>query len=155
MATLRQKRMGYLTNNGLLGFEARPFSKQYSQTQMRQLPYMQRFLRSRRLYISNQRSRGLTNPQIEQAIRAWYRRNGWVDKEGRLDPWTVLRRFRKKEIESGGYVPPKRSHHSVREQITAEQLRQQHAKRRITKEQEARRQDLGKWYDDEMRRIGM
>lgn len=98
---------------GFLSWEAREFARQYSVAQIRRLPYLKAMTRWRRLYVSNLRSRGYSDKEIINRIYALYDTRDWLTDVGRLDPWKLLKRFRKQAIDTGEYPIPKRkgSHH--------------------------------------------
>lgn len=110
--SLYRYRYDLLTGWGFLPFESREFARQYSVSQIRSLPYMVSLTRWRRLYVSNLRNRGLSNKEIIDRLKRLYGNSGWI-RDGKLDPWAMLRRFRKQAIEDDEYIPPKRkgSHH--------------------------------------------
>lgn len=83
--------------------------------QIRSLPYMKRLTSWRRLYVSNLRSRGVANKGIIKKLKDLYKRREWL-RDGKYDPWAMLRYFRKEAIADGDYIPPKRkgSHHKVK-----------------------------------------
>jgi len=102
-----------LTRWGFLSWEAREFARQYSMAQIRRLPYLKAMTRWRRLYVSNLRSRGYSDKEIIDRIYALYDVRDWLTDVGRLDPWQLLKRFRKQAVDTGEYIPPRRkgSHH--------------------------------------------
>ena len=110
--SLYRHKYNLLTRWGFLGWEAREFARQYTTKQIRTLPYMRRMTSWRRLYVGNLRRRGYSERQIGTSIRNLYGKREFTF-EGRLDPWALLRYFRKAAIEAGDYIPPKRkgSHH--------------------------------------------
>lgn len=113
MATLRNRKYNYLIKQGLTHLEATKFSSVYTLTQMRELPYIQRLIRSRRLLRANLKKKGYTPRNIQGVIANLYLRNEWVTPDGKTDVWEMLRSFRKKSIDAGDYKPPERkgSHH--------------------------------------------
>lgn len=112
MATRKQAIKDYLKSAGFLPFETKELSQGYNLTQFRKLPYLQNIVKTRRLYISNAKSRGLSNEAIKEGIIQLYIKKDWI-KDGELESWDMIRDARKKAIDSGEYFPVKRkgSHH--------------------------------------------
>jgi len=104
--------------------EAEAFTSQYSVANMRSLPYLISMARWRRLYSSNLSRRGYDFYAIQHATAELYRRKGWLTPDGDFDPWRMLKAFRNQAIDSGDYIPSRRSHHS-RAEITQSELRAQ------------------------------
>ena len=105
-----------LTGWGFLPFESREFARQYTVAQLRTVPYLKSMIRWRRLYVSNFRSRGYGDREIIDRIYALYDTRDWLTPDGQVDPWRMLRRFRKQAIEDTEYIPPKRNgggHHPM------------------------------------------
>jgi hypothetical protein len=124
MATLRQYKKDYLISKGFTNKEATELTspyiiidgkkrehKPYSMKELRTVPYLVNMIRSRQLYVSNLRKKGYTKRQIEGLIANQYYKQDWLSPKNKLDPWKMLRKFRKQVIESGDYIPPKTSHH--------------------------------------------
>ena len=114
---------------GFFNFEATEFSRQYSVKDMRSLPYLTKMARWRRLYGTNLASKGYGAEEIARSVQALYHKKGWITPDGSLDPWAMLRSFRKAIIASGGdpspgFAPTRRSHHS-RKEITQAELNRQ------------------------------
>lgn len=124
----RQARYKLWDKWGMLPFEAREFSKQYSIKNMRELPYLIRMGRARRLYGTNLASKGYGADEIARSILMLYRQKGWLTPDGRPDAWQMLKSYRRLVINAGGDpspgFAPKRSHHS-RKEITQQELRAQ------------------------------
>jgi hypothetical protein len=114
MATRKHNVKEYLTNAGFMPQEATQLSKTWTITQFHTLPYLQNLVRTRRLYVSYLVKKGHTNKEIQGYIKRLYANKDWT-KNGKRDPWTMVRDFRKASIDSGGYVPVKRkgSHHAL------------------------------------------
>lgn len=112
MATRRQTLRDSLIKSGFLPSEATTLSGGYTTTQFRTLPYLKKLVRTRRLYVANLKSRGYSDNLIAQYIKDLYENKEW-EREGKRDPWKMIRDARQKEIDSGNYIPPKRkgSHH--------------------------------------------
>jgi len=131
-----------LTGWGFLSWEAREFARQYSVAQIRQLPYLRAMTRWRRLYISNLRSRGYSDREIIDRIYALYDTRDWISDIGRLDPWQLLKRFRKQAVATGEYIPPKRkgSHHppGISKGDVAEQRKRRKARTALERYEEGR-----------------
>jgi len=110
--TLYRRKYNYIQRAGFLHFEAREFARQYTAKQIKTLPYIQRMLRWRRLYVANLRHRGYSDAKIIRMIKALYVKRGWK-RGASLDPWQLLRRFRQASIDDNQYIPQKRkgSHH--------------------------------------------
>ncbi len=133
------QRYNYLINAGFEDWEAREFvfGSNYTTFKRNKLLgnndpaiYIQRMIRSRRLYVGNLRRAGYTPDEIHQAILRLYVKKDWmsapkgfVEVGERRDPLKMLRSFRKATIESGGYVrpPSKGSHHALKRQDLTEQ----------------------------------
>ena len=100
---------------GFLRNEAKAYADQYTTFQIRTLPYFKRLTSWRRLYVSNFKKRGFTNKEIRDKIKDLYARRGWI-KKGKIDPWEMLRYFRKASIDDSEYIPVKRkgSHHKTK-----------------------------------------
>lgn len=111
MPTLRQIKHRYLTKRGLTYNEALEFSRNYTLTQIRTLPYIRSLLLSRRRSIMNWRNAGYTDRNIQGAIANLYYRNQWLTPDGKFDPWQMLKKYRRDSINSGDYVPPKKPKH--------------------------------------------
>jgi len=113
MATLRQRKIAWLEYSGLTNQEAQTFADQYTQSQLRQLPYFKNLLRNRRLRRAAALKAGVSKTEYNRGIRNWYVRNKLLTDDGKMDIWTMLRRYRKEAIISGDYTPPKKkgSHH--------------------------------------------
>lgn len=113
MPTIRGYKYKFLTAAGFYHKEALEFSRQYSMNQLRTIPYLQDLIRWRRLYRDSLRKRKYTELDIRRSVTYLYYKNNWViDKT--LDPWQMLKHFRKEAIATGDYHPvPKRkgSHH--------------------------------------------
>lgn len=93
----RQARYETLLSNGALPFEARAFSGAFSIADFR-TGYLARFLRARRLYIANQRAKGVSQQRINRYIETMYQRNNWYkDIHGEYDPWKMLDQYRMKQ----------------------------------------------------------
>src|SRR5450759_934046 len=105
----RSKGRKLLINGGFTEAEARELSMQYSIAQMRSLPYLIKMRRTRRLSATRLASYGYGLEEIQRSIAALYIKKGWTDV------WSMLRSYRTQSIESGDYIPPKRSHHSNKE----------------------------------------
>lgn len=97
-----------LRGAGFLVWEAREFATQYKKSDFRSLPYIKKMVAWRRRYIRDLRGRGFSDREVNVRVVDAYRRNGWLTPEGLPNPWAMLRAFRKKDIESGEYVPEKR-----------------------------------------------
>ena len=112
MPTLRQRKYRYLVGNYLTHIEASEISRQYTMTQIRSLPYIQRLIRTRRLQGTNLLKRGYTASEIKRAIQTLYDKQG-LDSQEPNDFWKILRKIRDQSIDRGEYTPPKRigSHH--------------------------------------------
>lgn len=119
-----------LKNAGILSFEAREIARQYTMTQIRKLPYIRKMVATRRLYVSNLKSKGYGDREILDRIYALYDRKDWL-KVGRPDVWDMIRSFRKKDIDSGDYKPVKRggTHHPKGSGISKGNLEAQRKKR--------------------------
>lgn len=104
----RLKRYDSLIRWGFLPFEAREYSGQYASLRV---SYIQNMARARRLYVSNLRSRGLTDKDIVTKIRNLYKNRNWLDAGGAADPWKQLKRFRKVAIADKEYNPKRGKHH--------------------------------------------
>jgi hypothetical protein len=112
MPTLRGYKFEYLRQQGLTYNEALQFSRQYTMSQIRSLPYMRKLIRTRRLYRDNLRKRGLKQKTINIMIADLYKKKKWMVGDN-YDPWKMLRDFRDQAIEDGDYFPTKStlSHH--------------------------------------------
>jgi hypothetical protein len=137
--------MEYLTRNGLNIKEARTFAEQYSMADLRTLPYFKSLLINRRLYVAKLKKRGYNDKQIQGTIANVYWRRGWTDN-AKVDPWSMLRSFRRKSIESGDYVPPKHKGNHHGEGVTSEEVKKQGVKRSTSVQQ--RIANLTKQIDD-------
>ncbi len=87
-------------------------------------PYIVAAINQRTALATDARAKGLTRREYLKAVRQFYRGNGWVaDKsgprrkkdgtidrdrrvKGRPDIWKMLRDLRRRDIETGEYVPP-------------------------------------------------
>ncbi|MBU1173698.1 MAG: hypothetical protein KKD44_29355 [Proteobacteria bacterium] len=97
--------------------------------------YLQRMIRSRRLYVGNLRRRGYSPDEIHRAILNLYEKKGWfsapkgfVGVGERRDPLRMLRDFRRAAMDDNEYFRPKRSHH--KQGITRDSVKAQGARRR-------------------------
>lgn len=125
-------RYNALVGWGLLAWESRAIATVYSMAQIRSLTYLQSFIRSRRLFVSNMRRLGYSNRQIIKRIYELYRRNEWLTDDGKPDVWKLIRAYRKPAIDNGEYVPPKRkgSHHPPSSGISKGQINEQRRRRK-------------------------
>jgi hypothetical protein len=114
MATRKHNVKEYLTNAGFMPQEATQLARTYTITQFKTLVYLQKLVRTRRLYVSNLVKKGHTDKEIKEYIKKLYIKKNWARNDKR-DPWTMVRDSRKASIDSGGYVPVKRkgSHHAL------------------------------------------
>jgi hypothetical protein len=104
MPTRRSYKYDYLLKQGLTHNEAVQFSRQYTMTQIRTLPYMRKLIRTRRLYRDNLKKRGFKPKTIYIMIADLYKKKKWMDGIN-YDPWKMLRDFRDQAIEDGDYFP--------------------------------------------------
>jgi hypothetical protein len=127
------QRYDYLKKSGLMNFEARELARHYTIKQLRSIPYLQSFIKSRRLYIINMRKRDYTDKEISKRLHTLYIKRKWLDNEGKISIWARIRDIRKKEIDSGDYIPAKRkgSHHKVGSGISKGNLSEQRKKRKV------------------------
>jgi hypothetical protein len=91
--TGRQIRYETLQSWGLLPFEARDFSKRYTMAQIRSKSNIKRFIKARRLYVSNLRHKGYSNQRIAKRVEAIYQKNTWYTPKGRYDPQKALESY--------------------------------------------------------------
>jgi len=118
MATLRQVRYNQLRKWGYIREESLELSRRYTMNQLRSTPYIRDMSRWHRLYTANLRSRGLTETEIRTRVRNIYRQRHWLNPDGTINPWDMLRAFRKQSIDEGEYIPKPRkkvpgSHHPL------------------------------------------
>lgn len=115
MATRRQSRYDYLINAGFVHSEAMFLLSKYSMKEFRKYPYLVNMVRSRRLYRANAQKAKLTYRQYKDNLIKLYQRKKWVNSDGDVDYWRMIRAFRKEVSDSGGTpspgVSPKKSHH--------------------------------------------
>lgn len=128
-----------LTGWGFLPFEYRELSMQYTTSQLRSLPYLHNLMRSRRLFVSNLRKRGYKDSEIRDRVYALYDKKDWLT-DGKPDIWKLLRTYRKKAIDTGDYIAPKRkgSHHKDKgvSKGDVEEQRQRRKERSKTRERD-------------------
>ena len=115
-------RAEYLTKGGFLDFEVREFARQYSMNDLHSIPYLVNIRRWRVLYVAAQRKRGYSDVTIRDMINRLYGRSGWKS------PWDMLRHFRKRAIDSGDYLPPKK--HKTKGAVSQDALAGQRRTRR-------------------------
>lgn len=106
MATRRQTLGQSLIKAGFLPSEATMLSGGYTATQFRTISYLQKLVRTRRLYVANLRSRGYSDQMITQYIKDLYVNKDWIS-HGKRDPWKMIKKYRQKDIDSGEYPESK------------------------------------------------
>lgn len=111
MASHYQYREKRLTEWGLLPFEAEEIARQYLMDDIRSVAYLEKIIRTRRLYVANMHKRQFTDNDIQVRIIDQYIKNKWVDNDGKPSVWEHIRAVRKKTIADGEYVIPERSKH--------------------------------------------
>jgi len=104
--TKRQQLYDKLTTAGFMPIEARELTRQYTVTNFRTITYLQKIVRTRRLYVANLRSRGYSDELIKQYIRDLYHNRDWIT-DGKIDTWKMLKKYRQRDIESGEYPESK------------------------------------------------
>jgi hypothetical protein len=103
-----------LRERGLTYAEAMPLSR----IETTGIDYFQDYMRSRRVVLSEWKKWKKRYPKISptrqsyryhKMVREWYVDHGWLDKNGRIDPWAAYRHYEKKWKDSprgDGYVKP-------------------------------------------------
>lgn len=85
--------------------------------------YLQKAIKARRLYVGNLQRKGFSPAEIHKSILKLYDKKGWMTHPKNLkvpgkrrDPMSMIREYRKKDIESGDYRRPKKkgSHHPLK-----------------------------------------
>lgn len=145
MPSLYRKKADYFIDRGFYYKEYREWVDNYSYHDIRTLPYFRSMITWRRLYTDRLLSRGVPINIVKQRMMDTYVRRNWLTPDGDLDPWKMLKYFRKEAIESGDYKPPpkkKGTHHPVgisKGDVT-EQRRRRKARTKEGKVEEARNQ---------------
>jgi hypothetical protein len=123
-------RRDILTQIGFLSWEAREIARNYNMEQLKTLPYLQSLIKSRRLTVINFLRRGLTMKEIRERILEFYKRRNLMVGD-RPDIWSLIRSYRKRDIDSGDYKPVKRggTHHPKGSGISKGNLAEQRKKR--------------------------
>jgi hypothetical protein len=106
MATRRQILRQKLIDAGFLPSEATTLSGGYTNNQFRTISYLQKLVRTRRLYVANLKSRGYADSLITQYIKDLYINSGWLSN-GKRDVWKMIKEYRQRDIESGEYPESK------------------------------------------------
>lgn len=130
--SLYRRRMDWLSGKGFMPFEYREIARNYTMFQLRTLSYLRSLIQSRRLYVSNLRSKGLGNKEIRDRIYALYDTKDWLTALGQPDVWQMVRAYRKTDIDSGEYFPVKRkgTHHPPSSGISKGDLQGQRQRRK-------------------------
>ena len=131
----------WLTGHGMLPFESRELSRQYSMSQIRRLPYLRSMINSRMLTIRKFRKLGYTDKEIRDRVYALYDTKDWLT-DGRPDIWQMLRKYRGASIDRHDYTPPRRkgSHHKggISKGDLQSQRQRRHRKTELEKYEEGR-----------------